>query len=206
MENFNKSGENMKGKPVVEIPSVLQMEKELKRTKYNKQYWRVFRSTLYILVIVAAFAVLVATLWMPVLQIYGDSMTPELEEKDIVLSLKSQEYKKGDIIAFYYNNKILVKRVIANSGEWVDIDRDGTVYVDGKVLEEPYISDKALGDCNIKLPYQVPESRIFVMGDHRSVSIDSRNTSIGCVSEEQIVGKIVLKIWPLKSIEYLDYQ
>lgn len=194
----------MKKNPIVEIPSVSQMEKELNREKYNRQYWKVLRSTVYILVIVAAVAVLVATLWMPVLQIYGDSMTPVLEEKNIVVSLKSQEYKRGDIIAFYYNNKILVKRVIANSGEWVDIKEDGTVSVNGKVLVEPYIQDKAIGDCNIELPYQVPESRIFVMGDHRSVSIDSRNTAIGCVAEEQIVGKIVFKVWPLDSMEYIN--
>lgn len=190
----------MKQKPVVEIPSVSQMEKELKRAKYNKQYWKVLRSTIYILVIVAAFAVLVATLWMPVLQIYGDSMTPALEEGDIVVSVKSQEYEAGDVIAFYYNNKILVKRVIATSGQWVDIERDGTVYVGGQMLEEPYVSGKAFGDCNLKLPYQVPESRIFVMGDHRSTSIDSRNSAVGCIADEQIVGKIVFQVWPLDKI------
>ena len=190
----------MKEKPVVEIPSVSQMEKELTRAKYNKQYWKVLRSTIYILVIVAAFAVLVATLWMPVLQIYGDSMTPALEEGDIVVSVKSQEYEAGDVIAFYYNNKILVKRVIATSGQWVDIERDGTVYVGGQMLEEPYVSGKAFGDCNLKLPYQVPESRIFVMGDHRSTSIDSRNSAVGCIADEQIVGKIVFQVWPLDKI------
>lgn len=190
----------MKQKPVVEIPSVSQMEKELTRAKYNKQYWKVLRSTIYILVIVAAFAVLVATLWMPVLQIYGDSMTPALEEGDIVVSVKSQEYEAGDVIAFYYNNKILVKRVIATSGQWVDIERDGTVYVGGQLLEEPYVSGKAFGDCNLKLPYQVPESRIFVMGDHRSTSIDSRNSAVGCIADEQIVGKIVFQVWPLDKI------
>lgn len=190
----------MKQKPVVEIPSVSQMEKELTRAKYNKQYWKVLRSTIYILVIVAAFAVLVATLWMPVLQIYGDSMTPALEEGDIVVSVKSQEYKAGDVIAFYYNNKILVKRVIATSGQWVDIERDGAVYVGGQMLEEPYVSGKAFGDCNLKLPYQVPESRIFVMGDHRSTSIDSRNSAVGCIADEQIVGKIVFQVWPLDKI------
>ena len=182
------------------MPTTEAIEKELKRVKYNKQYWKVLRSTIYILVIVAAFAVLVATLWMPVLQIYGDSMTPALEEGDIVVSVKSQEYEAGDVIAFYYNNKILVKRVIATSGQWVDIERDGTVYVGGQMLEEPYVSGKAFGDCNLKLPYQVPESRIFVMGDHRSTSIDSRNSAVGCIAEEQIVGKIVFQVWPLDKI------
>ena len=153
---------------------------------------------MYILITVAAVAVLVATLWLPVLQIYGSSMTPALDEGNVVVSLKSQNYDRGDIIAFYYNNKILVKRVIAGPGQWVDIDDRGTVFVDGRELEEPYVSEKALGDCNIKLPYQVPESRLFVMGDHRGVSIDSRHTTVGCIAEEQIVGKMIFRVWPLE--------
>lgn len=181
----------------LEIPEVSLLEKELKREKYKTRYWSVFRSTVYILVTVAAVAVLVATLWLPVLQIYGNSMTPTLEEGDIVISLKSHEYEYGDVVAFYYNNKILVKRVIAGPGQWVDIKADGTVYVNDVMKEEPYISDKAFGDCNIVLPYQVPESRIFVMGDHRSISMDSRNSNVGCIAEEQIVGKIVFRVWPL---------
>ncbi len=197
---FMKTGEYMKEKKIVEIPEVALLELELKREKYKNRYWTVFRSTIYVLIIVAAVAVLVATLWLPVLQIYGSSMTPTLQEGEIVVSLKSKEYKHGDVIAFYYNNKILIKRVIANAGEWVDIQEDGTVYVNSKRKEEPYISDKALGDCNIKLPYQVPESRVFVMGDHRSVSVDSRNSAVGCIAEEQIVGKIVFRVWPLPQI------
>jgi len=191
-------GEGMSKKKKLEIPEVSLLEQELKREKYKIRYWSVFRSTIYILVTVAAVAVLVATLWLPVLQIYGNSMTPTLGEGDIVISLKSHEYKYGDVVAFYYNNKILIKRVIAGSGEWVDIKSDGTVYVNDELKEEPYISDKSFGDCNIVLPYQVPESRIFVMGDHRSISMDSRNSTVGCIAEEQIVGKIVFRVWPLE--------
>ena len=179
-----------------DLPSTGQLETELKRVTYAKNYRTVLRSTIYTLITVAAVAALVAVLLLPVLRIYGSSMNPTLTEEDIVVSLKSNEFKTGDIIAFYYNNKILVKRVIANPGDWVDIDKEGTVYVNNEKLEEPYLQTKALGDCNIKLPYQVPESRIFVMGDNRDVSVDSRNTSVGCVAEEQIVGKIVFCIWP----------
>jgi signal peptidase I len=149
---------------------------------------------------VAAVAVLVATLLLPVLRIYGTSMSPTLTNGEIVLSLKGSDFETGDVIAFYYNNKILVKRVIAGPGDWVDIKEDGTVYINDVELDEPYVVEKALGECDIEMPYQVPESRYFVMGDHRSVSIDSRSTSIGCVSEEQIVGKLVMKIWPLSDL------
>ncbi|MCI7733514.1 MAG: signal peptidase I [Dysosmobacter sp.] len=181
----------------MELPPVSQLEQELAREKYRRRYGKVLRSTIYTLITVAAVAVLVATLWLPVLQIYGASMAPTLRDGDIVVSLKSSEFQPGDVVAFYYNNKILVKRVIASSGQWVDIKEDGTVYVDGQVLDEPYLEEKAFGDCNIALPYQVPDERVFVMGDHRSVSVDSRNTEVGCVSQEQIVGKIVFRIWPL---------
>ncbi len=180
-----------------DMPDISQLETELKRVQYKKRYRNVFRSTVYTLITVAAIAVLVATLWMPVLQIYGTSMTPTLSDGNIVVSVKTGEFQTGDVVAFYYNNKILVKRIIAESGDWVNIDKDGTVYVNDKPIDEPYISEKALGECDIKLPYQVPESRVFVMGDHRSVSVDSRSTLVGCVSEEQVVGKIVFRVWPL---------
>jgi len=179
-----------------DLPSTGQLEAELNRITYKKNYHSVLRSTIYTLITVAAVAILVAVLLLPVLRIYGSSMNPTLEEEDIVVSVKSSDFRTGDIIAFYYNNKILVKRVIANPGDWVDIDKDGNVYVNNQAIEEPYLDMKAFGDCNIKLPYQVPESRIFVMGDNRDVSVDSRNTSVGCVAEEQIVGKIVFCIWP----------
>ncbi len=150
------------------------------------------------LVTVAAVAVLVAVLLLPVLQIYGTSMTPTLTEGDIVVSVKgSNDMKSGEILAFYYNNKILVKRVIAQPGDWVDIDDEGNVYVNSELLDEPYLVEKAFGETTIKLPYQVPEKRIFVMGDHRATSVDSRNNAVGCVAEEQIVGKIVFRVWPL---------
>lgn len=174
-----------------------QLEAELKSEKYKRSFAFSLRNTVFTLITVAAVAVLIAVLLMPVLQIYGSSMNPTLSEGEIVLSLKGSEFETGDIMAFYYNNNILVKRVIAKTGDWVDITEDGTVYVNNVAIDEPYLIDKALGETNIELPYQVPESRIFVMGDHRSISIDSRNTAVGCVAEEQIVGKIVFRVWPL---------
>ena len=180
--------------------SMDELRSELERVRYSKNFSTAVRNTIYSLITVAAAAVLIALLVMPVLRIYGDSMSPTLWEGNIVLSLKGSKFKTGDVIAFYYNNKILIKRVIAQPGQWVDIDRDGTVYVDNIRINEPYITDKAFGECDLKLPYQVPESRIFVMGDHRNVSVDSRNTSIGCVAEEQIVGKVVFRVWPLNSL------
>lgn len=187
----------MNRKKDIEIPSVKELEAELKRVKYRSRYHSVLRSTVYTLIVVAAIAVLVATIWMPVLQIYGSSMTPTIKEDDIVISVKGSKFEAGDLIAFYLGNKILVKRCIAGPGQWVNIDEDGNVFVDGKLLDEPYLTEKALGDCNITLPYQVPDNRYFCMGDHRSTSVDSRNTDVGCVSEEQVVGKIVFRVWPL---------
>lgn len=178
-------------------PGLDSLRAELKRVRYRQRYNSVVRSTIYILLTVAAAAVLVATLLLPVLRIYGSSMTPSLYEGDIVVSLKTTDFGRGDIISFYYNNKILVKRVIAFEGEWVNIDEEGNVYVDGQQLDEPYIDEKALGECDIKLPYQVPDGRLFVMGDHRATSADSRSTTVGCVMEEQIVGRIVYRVWPV---------
>ena len=180
-------------------PTREQLESLAGSIKYRTRFRHSLMETVFTLVTVAAVAVLVAVLLLPVLQIYGTSMAPSLTEGNIVLSLKGSQFETGDVVAFYYNNKVLVKRVIANAGDWVDIDEDGNVFVNNVELDEPYVTEKAFGDCNIELPYQVPESRVFVMGDHRSVSIDSRNTAVGCVAEEQIVGKIVYCIWPMSN-------
>ena len=180
------------------LPATDELTGAVKRERYLHRFRTTIRSTFLSLVVVAAVAVLVAVLFLPILRIYGKSMNGTLDSGDVVVSVKSSNLKTGDVIAFYYNNNILVKRVMANPGDWVDIDKEGNVYVNNKLIEEPYLKqDKAFGETNIELPYQVPEGKIFVMGDNRSVSIDSRNTSIGCISEEQIVGKIVFRIWPL---------
>lgn len=187
-------------KKITERPSVAQLEKEIQRVSYRSRYKRVLKSTIYSLVTVAAIAVLVATLWLPVLQIYGGSMTPTLQDGQIVFSVKTSDWEQGDILAFYYNNKILIKRVIAGPGDWINITEDGTVYVNDVMLEEPYVAELSLGDSDITYPYQVPDGKIFVMGDHRATSVDSRHTAVGCVAQEQIVGKIIFRIWPLGEI------
>ncbi len=182
------------------VPQISELQAELKRVRYADRYRSVLRSTVYTLIVVAAIAVLVATVWMPVLQIYGSSMTPTLCEGDIVVSVNGSTIKQGDLVAFYLENKILVKRCIAGPGQWVNIDEAGNVYVDSRLLDEPYLTEKALGDCNLELPYQVPDNRYFCMGDHRLTSVDSRHTSVGCISEEQIVGKIVFRVWPFSGL------
>lgn len=184
---------------VPEPPDVEQLRQELQRENYKKRYLRVLRSTICALVVVAAIAVLVSVIFLPVLQIYGSSMVPTLEEGEIVVAVKGTEFEAGDLVCFYLGNKLLVKRYIAGPGQWVDIDEDGNIYVDWQLLEEPYLSEKSLGDCDIMLPCQVPDGRIFCLGDHRSTSVDSRNTAVGYIADEQIVGKIVFRVWPLSA-------
>jgi signal peptidase I len=179
-----------------DLPETKVIEDELNRVRYQKQYGGVIRSTVYILVTVAAVAVLISSLLLPTFRIYGSSMSPTLEEGTVVVSIKTSKMDNGDLVAFYFNNKLLVKRVIASGGEWVNIDEDGNVYVNDVLLEEPYVSEKSLASCDIELPYQVPDGRVFVMGDHRSVSLDSRMQDIGCIAQDQVAGKLKFVLWP----------
>lgn len=180
--------------------TVSQIEMELNKENYKEKYLKILRSTIYSLIIVSAVAAILATLVMPVLKISGTSMAPTFMEGEIVISLKTNNLKTGDIIAFYHGNKILVKRVIAGAGSYVNIDEYGNVFVDGKKLIEPYIKEKALGEHDITFPYQVPDGEWFVLGDSRIVSIDSRNTEVGCIKKDNIVGKIIFRVWPLKEM------
>ena len=194
----------MKQKKKKQRPELEQLKKELRRERYKSRYAAALGSTVNTLVVAAALAVLVATLWMPVLQIYGNSMTPTLQEGQIVVSVKNGKIEHGDLVAFYIGNKLLVKRMIAGPMDMVIVDEDGTVFVNGKALEEPYIEDKALGECDLTFPYQVPDSRYFLMGDHRTTSVDSRSSVVGCVAQEQIVGKILFSVWPLDTFGKID--
>lgn len=181
-------------------PSLDEIHEEIQRLHSRQRSHRTIRWVLYSLAVVSAAVILVAMLWMPVLQITGSSMEPTLNDHEVVAAIRTGRFESGDVIAFYYNNKILIKRVIATSGQYVDILEDGTVLVDGEVLDEPYIQEKSRGECNIPLPYQVGEGQIFVMGDDRPVSLDSRTTSVGTVSEDKVIGRIMFKVWPWSAI------
>ncbi len=187
-----------------DLPTIEQIEKERARLRYKKRYSRTLKSTIAILLVVSALAVLVATLWMPVLRIYGSSMVPTLEDGQIVVTVKSNSFKAGDIVAFYHGNKLLIKRYVAGPADWFNIDKNGNLFINDQLLNEPYIAQKAYGETNIELPYQVPDKKYFMIGDNRSVSIDSRNTAVGCIDEEQIVGKVVFRIWPLSSFGVVE--
>ena len=180
------------------------LQKELKRERYKRRFRKLLRSTVNALIVVAAVAALIATLVLPVLQIAGTSMEPNLNDGDIVLLVKIKDLETGDLCAFYYSNKILIKRVIATPGDYIWIESDGTVFLNGNVLDEPYITQKALGECDVEFPYQVPENCYFMMGDQRETSIDSRSSVIGCIPEDQLIGKIFCKIWPLSEFEFID--
>ena len=181
------------------LPTAEQLDMERRRLRYKRRYNRTLRSTVAILIVVAALAVLAATPWMPVLRVYGSSMAPTLHNGEILISVKTKDFSSGDIIAFYHGNKLLIKRYIAGSADYVNIDEDGAVSVNGTLLDEPYLAEKAYGEADIEFPYQVPDQRYFVMGDNRSVSIDSRSSIVGCIAGDQIVGKVVFRVWPLSA-------
>lgn len=182
----------------VSIPSIEEVEAERKRLKHKKAYNRALRNTIYSLLIVAAVAVLLVTIFLPVLQVSGTSMEPTLEDKDIILLVKTDDFETGDLCGFYWQNKLLLKRIIAGPGDFVEMNAQGDVFVNHELVKEPYLTEKALGECDIKFPYQVPENRYFVLGDHRETSIDSRSSVIGCVEKNQIIGKVILRIWPFR--------
>ncbi|MDO4806774.1 MAG: signal peptidase I [Coriobacteriales bacterium] len=184
-------------------PTAEQIEAELGRRNRKIRAIRMLASTVGSLLVIAAVVVLLATFAFPTFTIYGDSMAPVFHEGEVVVSVKSSTYQTGDIVAFYYNNKILVKRVICCPGEWFNMQEDGTVFVNGNALDEPYVSEEGFGSCDLTLPYQVPADRYFVMGDKRASSIDSRMTQLGCVPDERIVGKICLRVWPLDAIGFV---
>ena len=182
------------------FPSVEQLERELKKEQRRHGVGLFFRVVLVFLLVAAVLAVIAVLLIFPVIRISGSSMAETLEDGDIVILLNDHAYESGDVIGFHYNNSILIKRVIAVAGDWVDLSPGGDVYVNGILLDEPYVSEKSVGDCNIKLPLQIPDGCCFVMGDQRAVSVDSRNTSLGCVSDDMVAGRLFLRIWPLEKI------
>ena len=189
-------------KKEVSLPTKKQIETERKRYRRQKAYNKALSGTVYVLTIVAAVAVLIATLVLPVLQIEGTSMEPTLYNGDIVLLMKTNRFDRGDLCGFTWNNKLLIKRVIGVPGDWIEIDTDGTVYLNGEKLDEPYVEQKALGECDLEFPYQVPQEQYFVIGDMRESSIDSRNTVIGCIPKEQIVGKVFFRVWPFSRLRF----
>lgn len=194
----------MSNKEIMDLPTAEQLDHELKRLRYRNNFISTLKSTIASLIVIGSIAVLISTMVMPVLRVTGTSMTPTLQNNEVIVCSRISGYDKGDIIAFYYNNKVLLKRVIGVAGDVIDIADDGTVSVNGNQIEEPYVSELALGECDIELPYQVPDNRLFVMGDHRSVSIDSRSSSVGCIAVENVIGKAAFRVMPVSEFEKLN--
>ena len=187
----------------VSVPSLTEIQSERKRIRRGTYYRQSLRGTLSVLLVVAAIAVLITTLFLPILQISGDSMSPTLQHDEIVVLLKTKKFDRGDLIGFYYQGKILLKRVIALPQDEVAIDADGNVYVNGELLEEPYVTEKGLGDCDLEFPYKVPGTSYFVLGDRRSNSVDSRNSVVGAISRDDIIGKVFIRVWPISKFGFV---
>lgn len=187
----------------VPVPSLSEIQTERKRIRRGSYYWQALRGTIAVLLVVAAVAVLITTLFLPILQVSGDSMSPTLEHNEIVVLVKTKNFERGDVIGFYYQGKILLKRVIALPEDEVAIDADGNVYVNGELLDEPYVTEKGLGDCDLEFPYKVPGTGYFVLGDRRSNSVDSRNSVIGAISMDDIIGKVVIRVWPFNKFGFV---
>lgn len=192
-----------KSQKEISVPSITEIQHERKRIRRKDYYRQALRGTVSVLVVVAAIAVLVATLLLPILQISGDSMSPTLEHDEVVVLLKTKDFERGDLIGFYYQGKVLLKRVIALPEDEVAIDADGNVYVNGELLEEPYVTEKKLGDCDLEFPYKVPGTGYFVMGDCRSNSVDSRNSVVGAIPKEDIIGKVFIRVWPFSRFGFV---
>ena len=179
----------------IDAPKLEEISAERERLRYKARFMKMLRSTVGILLVVAAIAVLISTLFLPVIQVSGDSMEPALHNGDILMLIKTSNYDYGELCCVAWQNKLLLKRVIAKQGDTVSIDKDGSVYVNGSLLEEPYAKNKCLGECDITFPYTVPDGKLFVLGDRRDTSIDSRSSAIGCISHEQLVGRVLFRIW-----------
>lgn len=193
----------LRRKKKVILPALDQVVQERRRLKRNKLFVRSMMSTLSVLIVVAAVAVLVSSLFLSLLQVSGSSMEPTLYDGQVILLLKTRNFETGQLVGLYHEGKILLKRVIGGTGDYISIDADGNVTVNGELLDEPYVTEKSLGECDIRFPYQVPDGAYFVMGDHRSTSIDSRSSVVGSIRYEQIIGRAIVRVWPLEEFEFI---
>lgn len=186
---------NTENEKISEITPIEQVAAEHEKLEIRARFQRILKSTVSTLLVVAAAAVLISMLFLPVIQVSGDSMKPTLNNEDIILLVKTKNFSTGELCCVSWQNKLLLKRVIGLPGDSINIDEKGNVYLNGELLDEPYVTNKALGECDIDLPYTVPEGKLFVMGDQRETSIDSRSTAVGCVDYDQMVGRYLLRIW-----------
>lgn len=203
IENESKTIEDIEAQDEIILPTAIQIDDEISRLKNKRDYIHILINTIASLIVVAAIAVLISSFLLPVLRVTGTSMTPTLTNGTVVVCKRTTSLKRGDIVAFYYNNKVLLKRVIGLPGDYIEIRTDGTVLVNSEVIDEPYIDSPSYGENDLTYPYQVPEDRYFVMGDHRSTSVDSRSKTIGCISEEEVLGKVKMAIWPIDKLKIL---